>query len=101
MNGIRFIHFEDAVTDSRYVAVDKIAQIEVTDGDTVKCFFASLDPAVTANDVVEITTASDKADETALLIANACAPGSIGHGNVFKVSDALADVTTVAYTAGS
>lgn len=97
---MRFINFEDAITDAHYVAVDKIAQIVVVDGDTVKCFFASLDPAVTANDVVEITTASDKADETALLIANACAPGSIGHGNVFKVSDALADVTTVAYTAG-
>jgi len=98
---MRFINFQDAVTDARYVAVDKIAQIVVVDGDTVKCFFASLDPAVTANDVVEITTASNKADETALLIANACAPGSIGHGNVFKVSDALADVTTVAYTAGA
>ena len=97
---MRFINFQDAVTDAHYVAVDKIAQIVVVDGDTVKCFFASLDPAATANDVVEITTASNKADETALLIANACAPGSIGHGNVFKVSDALADVTTVAYTAG-
>ena len=100
MNGIRFIHFEDAVADARFVAVNNIAQIEVTDLNTVKCFFASLDPAVTANDVVEITTTDNKSDEVALLIANACAPGSIGHGNVFKLSSTLADVATVAYTAG-
>ena len=103
---MRMLHFIDtAGTDETFVPASAITMIQVTDNASVIVGFKSADPAVTANDQVDLTCNTGKSDEVALFLAQTMAPGNVGHGNVVTVkaggTNAFADVTTVAYAVGS
>ena len=103
---MRILHFVDAAgTDETFVPASAITMIQVTDNASVIVGFKSADPAVTANDQVDLTCTAGKSDEVALFLAQCMDAGNVGHGNVVTVkasgTNAFSDITTVAYTAGS
>jgi len=102
---MRIFNFEDAIADQLWVASDKIERIVVTDGDTCKVYMDSLDPAVTANDVVTIT-ATNASELVADRLAEYMSATNIGGGSVLKVKAATApfadiDTSGIAFTAGA
>ena len=98
------LHFVDVATsDERFVAADKIKQIVVTDANTVIVYMDSLDPAVTANDIVTLTSTATSQD-TALKLSEYMSGTKIGGNNTLTMKAAtapFAEVRVVAYTAGA
>ena len=51
------LHFVDVATsDERFLDASKVKQIVVTHANTLIVYMESLDPAVTANDIVTLTS---------------------------------------------
>ena len=98
------LHFVDAATtDERFLGADKVKQVVVTDANTVIVYMDSLDPAVTANDIVTLTSTANS-QVTALKLAEYITATKIGGNNTLTVKAAtapFAEVSVVAYTAGS
>ena len=99
---MKLLHFVDAAgTDELFIAANAVTMIQVTDNASVIVGFKSADPAVTANDQVDLTCTAGKSDEVALRLAEDLGPGNHGVLKVIASTAPFADVTTVAYTAGS
>mgnify|MGYP003144409331 CR=1 FL=1 len=99
---MKLLHFVDAAgTDELFIAANAVTMIQVTDNASVIVGFKSADPAVTANDQVDLTCTAGKSDEVALRLAQEIAQGNHDVLKVIASTAPFADVTTVAYTAGS
>ena len=103
---MRMLHFVDAATtDETFVASDKISAMQVTDANTVKVYFKSLqDPTeATADDLITLT-ATAKSEVVALRLAEYMVGTNVGGPNVLTVKASTApftEVSTVAYTVGA
>jgi len=99
---MKLLHFVDAAgTDETFVAASAVTMIQVTDNASVIVGFKSADPAVTANDQVDLTCTAGKSDEVALRLAQEIAQGNHDVLKVIASTAPFADVSAVAYTAGS
>ena len=99
---MKLLHFVDAAgTDEHFVAADQVTMVSVTDNASVIVNFKSQDPAVTANDQVDLTCTAGKSDEVALVLAQYMAAEKNDVLTVKASTGDFADVTTVAYTAGT
>ena len=103
---MRMLHCVDAATtDETCVASDKISAIQVTDADTVKVYFTSIQTPTeaTADDLVTLT-ATAKSEVVALRLAEYMVGTNIGGPSVLTVKAATApftEISTVAYTVGA
>jgi len=100
------LHFVDAATtDETFVSSDKISAMQVTDANTVKVYFTSIqDPTeATADDLITLT-ATAKSEVVALRLAEYMAATNVGGPSVLTVKAAtapFAEVSVVAYTVGA
>tara|TARA_R100001082_G_C4359508_1_gene158603 strand:+ start:28 stop:318 length:291 start_codon:yes stop_codon:yes gene_type:complete len=96
---MKFVHCVDtAGSDENAWPADKVDFISVTAATTVIVRFANTTDTHSEN-IVTLTTVSGKSDEVAKWLMGNIADG---RGNRFEVSaSSHADVTTVAFTAGS
>ena len=100
------LHFVDAATTAEtFISSDKISAMQVTDADTVKVYFKSLqDPTeATADDLITLT-ATAKSEVVALRLAEYMVGTNVGGPSVFTVKASTApftEVGTVAYTVGA
>ena len=103
---MRMLHFVDAATtDETFVASDKISAIQVTDADTVKVYFTSIQTPTeaTADDLVTLT-ATAKSEVVALRLAEYMVGTNVGGPSVLTVKASTApftEVGTVAFTIGA
>jgi len=103
---MRMLHFVDAATtDETFVASDKIHAIQVTDANTVKVYFMSIqDPTeATADDLITLT-ATAASHTVALRLAEYMVGTNIGGPSVLTVKAStapFAEVSVVAYTVGA
>ena len=103
---MRMLHFVDAATtDETFVSSDKISAMQVTDANTVKVYFTSIqDPTeATADDLITLT-ATAKSEVVALRLAEYMAATNVGGPSVLTVKAAtapFAEVSVVAYTVGA
>ena len=103
---MRMLHFVDAATtDETFVASDKISAIQVTDADTVKVYFTSIQTPTeaTADDLVTLT-ATAKSEVVALRLAEYMVGTNVGGPSVLTVKASTApftEVSTVAYSVGA
>ena len=99
---MKLLHFVDAAgTDETFIQASAVTMIQVTDNASVIVGFKSADPAVTANDQVDLTCTAGKSDEVALRLAQEIAQGNHDVLKVIASTAPFADVSAVAYTAGS
>tara|TARA_R100001509_G_scaffold13446_1_gene6938 strand:+ start:218 stop:517 length:300 start_codon:yes stop_codon:yes gene_type:complete len=99
---MKLLHFVDAAgTDETFIPASAVTMIQVTDNASVIVGFKSADPAVTANDQVDLTCTAGKSDEVALRLAQEIAQGNHDVLKVIASTAPFADVSAVAYTAGS
>jgi len=102
---MRILNFVDgAGTDEIFVNSSQIRAVQVTSNTNVNVYFASQDPAVTANDKVALTCGTGKSHLVALKLSELMVASNIGGASVLKVIAAtapFADVSTVAYSAGA
>ena len=100
---MKMMHFVDtAGSDENFFPAQNCNQIAVTAATTVIIYFKNSGDE--ADHLVTLTTTSGKSDEVALRLAEEVGAGQIQYGGVLKVIAAtapFADVSTVAYTAGS
>ena len=100
---MKILHFVDAAgTDETFVLAANMNQIRVASNTSVEVRFSN--SGNEADDLVTLTTATGKADEVALRLAQEIGAPQIQYGGVLKVIAAtapFADVTTVAYSAGA
>ena len=98
------LHFVDVATsDERFLDASKVKQIVVTHANTLIVYMESLDPAVTANDIVTLTSTANS-QVTALKLAEYMTATKIGGNNTLTIKAATApftEVSVVAYTAGA
>ena len=103
---MRMLHFVDAATtDETFVASDKISAMQVTDANTVKVYFTSLqDPTeATADDLITLT-ATAASHTVALRLAEYMVGTNVGGPDVLTIKAATApftEISTVAYTVGA
>ena len=103
---MKMLHFVDAATtDETFIATSKISAMQVTDANTVKVYFKSLqDPTeATADDLITLT-ATAKSEVVALRLAEYMVGTNIGGPSVLTVKADTApftEVGTVAYTVGA
>ena len=103
---MRMLHFVDAATtDETFVASDKIHAIQVTDANTVKVYFTSIqDPTeATADDLITLTAAA-ASHTVALRLAEYMVGTNVGGPSVLTVKASTApftEISTVAYTVGA
>ena len=98
---MKMLHFVDAATtDERFVAAEEVKQIVVTDADSVIVYLDSLDPAVTANDSVDITCTA-ASHTVSLRLAEFIAHGKNDVLTVKATTAPFTEASAVAYTAGS
>ena len=103
---MRMLHFVDAATtDETFVASDKISAMQVTDANTVKVYFTSLqDPTeATADDLITLT-ATAASHTVALRLAEYMVGTNVGGPDVLTIKASTAPFTeigTVAYTVGA
>ena len=100
---MKMLHFVDAATtDETFVASDKISAMQVTDANTVKVYFKSLqDPTeATADDLITLT-ATAKSEVVALRLAEYIASGKNDVLTVKASTAPFTEVGTVAYTVGA
>jgi len=98
------VHFVDtAGSDEAFVPSGNILLIQITSATNINVYWASQDPAVTANDKVALTCVSGYTDEVAKKLANYMTATNIGGASVLTVDAANfdANLSTVAYTAGA
>jgi|14BtaG_2_1085337.scaffolds.fasta_scaffold143032_2 uncharacterized membrane protein len=101
---MRMVHFVDtAGSDEAFVPSGNILLIQITSATNINVYWASQDPAVTANDKVALTCVSGYTDEVAKKLANYMTATNIGGASVLTVDAANfdANLSTVAYTAGA
>ncbi len=99
---MKLLHFVDgAGTDETFIQASAVTMIQVTDNASVIVGFKSADPALTANDQVDLTCTAGKSDEVALRLAEEIAQGNHDVLKVIASTAPFADVSAVAYTAGS
>ena len=100
---MKMMHFVDtAGSDENFFPAENCNQIAVTAATTVICYFENSGDE--ADHLVTLTTTSGKSDEVALRLAEEVGEGRIHSGGVLKCiasTAPFADVSTVAYTAGS
>ena len=100
---MKMMHFVDAAgTDENIFPAQNCNQISVTAATTVIIRFSNSGDE--ADHLVTLTTTNGKSDEVALRLAEEVGAGQVQYGGVLKVIAAtapFADVSTVAYTAGS
>ena len=100
---MKMMHFVDtAGSDENFFPAQNCNQIAVTAATTVIIYFKNSGDE--ADHLVTLTTTSGKSDEVALRLAEEVGAGQIQYGGVLKCIAAtapFADVSTVAYTAGS
>ena len=98
---MKMLHFVDAATtDERFVAAEDVKQIVVTDANSVIVYLDSLDPAVTANDSVDLTCTA-ASHTVSLRLAEYIANGKNDVLTVKASTAPFTEVGTVAYAAGS
>ena len=100
---MKMLHFVDAATtDETFVAASKISAMQVTDADTVKVYFTSLqDPTeATADDLVTLT-ATAASHTVALRLAEYMAHGKTDVLTVKAATAPFTEVSVVAYTVGA
>jgi len=100
---MKMMHFVDtAGSDENFFPAQNCNQIAVTAATTVIIYFKNSGDE--ADHLVTLTTTSGKSDEVALRLAEEVGEGRIHSGGVLKCiasTAPFADVSTVAYTAGS
>ena len=100
---MKMMHFVDtAGSDENIFPAQNCNQISVTAATTVIIRFSNSGDE--ADHLVTLTTTNGKSDEVALRLAQEVGAGQIQYGGVLKViasTAPFADVSTVAYTAGS
>ena len=100
---MKMLHFVDAAgTDENFFPAGNCNQIEIPDNASVKLYFKNSGDE--ADHVVDLTCTAGKSDEVGLRLAQEIGAPQVQYGGVLKVIAAtapFADVTTVAYTAGS
>ena len=100
---MKMMHFVDtAGSDENLFPPQNCNQIAVTAATTVIIYFKNSGDE--ADHLVTLTTTSGKSDEVALRLAEEVGEGRIHSGGVLKCiasTAPFADVSTVAYTAGS
>ena len=98
---MKMLHFVDAATtDERFVAAEDVKQIVVTDANSVIVYLDSLDPAVTANDSVDITCTA-ASHTVSLRLAEFIAHGKNDVLTVKAATAPFTEASVVAYAAGS
>ena len=101
---MKILHFVDAAgSDENFVKAENWVRIEVENNTSVLCWFTNKDGDLTP-DKFDITVTADKADETALKLAEYMVDGSVGHGGIIKFiagSAPLEDASAIEFTAGS
>ena len=100
---MKLLHFVDtAGSDETFVFAANINQIRVASTSSVVVSFPHSGDE--ADNTVTLTTATGKSDEVALRLAQEIGANQIQYGGVLKViatTAPFADVTTVAFAAGS
>ncbi len=100
---MKILHFVDAAgSDETFFPADTCISIRVASTTSVVLAFAAKGDV--SSDLITLTTATDKADEVALKMAEYIHGGGIGHAGIHKFIAATApieDVTTVAFSAGT
>ena len=100
---MKILHFVDAAgTDEHFFRGDAFNMVEVTNNTSVILHFTHSGDEM--DHQIDLTCATGKADEVALIMAEYMAGGSIGHSGIHKFIAAKApieDVTTIEYTVGS
>jgi len=100
---MKILHFVDAAgTDESFFPADTCILIRVASNTSVVLSFAAKGDV--ASDTITLTTATGKADEVALKMAEYIHGSGIQHAGIHKFIAATApieDVTTVAFAAGS
>lgn len=99
---MKLLHFVDAAgTDEQLVPANTVSMIQVPDNASVIVYFNGVDPNVTAQDKVDLTTTAGKSDEVAARLAQEIAQGNHDVLKVIADTAPFADVSAVAYTAGT
>ena len=99
---MKLLHFVAAAgTDETFVPAHTVNMIQVTDNASVIISFHGSDPNVTAQDTVDLTCTAGKSDVVAARLAQEVAQGNHDVLKVIAATAPFADVTTVAYAAGS
>ena len=100
---MKMLHFVDAAgTDESFFPAEDCILIRVASNTSVVLSFAAKGDV--SSDTITLTTATGKADEVALRLAQEIGAPQVQYGGVLKVIAAtapFADVTTVAFNAGS
>ena len=100
---MKILHFVDAAgTDENFFPAANVNQISVTDNASVIVHIKNSGDE--ADHTVDLTTTAGKSDEVALRLAQEIGANQIQFGGVLKViasTAPFADVTTVAFAAGS
>ena len=101
---MKMLHFVDAAgSDENFFPAKNCVQIKVASTSSVVLQFNNGDSDI-SSEVITLTCTTNKADEVALRLAEEIGATQIQYGGVLKVIAAtapFADVSTVAYTAGS
>jgi len=100
---MKMLHFVDAATtDETFVSAANISAMQVTDANTVKVYFTSIqDPTeATADDLVTLT-ATAASHTVALRLAEYMAHGKTDVLTVKAATAPFTEVGTVAYTVGA
>ena len=101
---MKMLHFVDAAgTDENFFPAKNCVQIKVASTSSVVLQFNNGDSDI-SSEIITLTTSTGKSDEVALRLAQEIGASQVQYGGVLKVIAAtapFADVTTVAYTAGS
>ena len=100
---MKILHFVDAAgSDETFFPADTCISIRVASTSSVVLAFAAKGDV--SSDIITLTTTVGKSDEVALKMAEYIHGGGIGHAGIHKfIADTapIADVGTVAFTAGS
>jgi hypothetical protein len=101
---MKMLHFVDAAgSDENFFPAKNCVQIKVASNTSVVAQFNNGDSDI-SSELITLTCNADKADEVALRLAEEVGEGRVHSGGVLKIIAAtapFADVTTVAYSAGS
>ena len=101
---MKILHFVDAAgSDENFFPAKNCVQIKVASTTSVVLQFNNGDSDI-SSELITLTTSAAKSDDVALRLAQEIGAGQIQYGGVLKVIAAtapFADVTVVAYTAGS
>jgi tetrahydromethanopterin S-methyltransferase subunit H len=101
---MKMLHFVDAAgSDENFFPAKNCVQIKVASTSSVVLQFNNGDSDI-SSELITLTCTTGKSDEVALRLAQEIGASQVQYGGVLKViatTAPFADVTTVAYTAGS